>query len=534
VRAAPQGSRSGRASVVATVVVLIGGMLSGSVVWLLADRLSRSDVGGIGWSLRGNGALIVPFVFGPALLGAGWAALLLWHRGIPSWVGGAALAGAAALGFAFLGSFVPILLLGGDVAAPAFLPPVLLNVLPLIVFVASIFVPIVVAALLSRHGRLRVAATSLALGIVVLPVALVGGFLGTQMAVVARAGDIAGPRAGHEATLLSNGDVLVVGGFSAYGLVSVTQAFTPATGAWRTTGKLRSGPFIFELAPLPGGALAVSSPDQDGQSWAATFEVGRDTWTEIPSVGRIDGPPRAAPSDDGAVLVAATGPGPDGAVAPRWWRFDAASRSFAPAPSTGAAQVNRLVGTVTLGDGRVLVMGMSGPGQLVAAIYNPRDGAWAGAAAPSIRFAPRSSTMLRLADGRVFVGGGGPATEGSAIYDPATDRWSAVPRMGSPRGDFAATLLADGRLLVAGGNVMPEQGPRVEISAAAEIYDPSANRWSPTGPMNVPRAAHTLTLLGDGRVLAAGGADRSGPLASAEIYDPTTGSWTRTGSMDNG
>ncbi len=85
-----------------------------------------------------------------------------------------------------------------------------------------------------------------------------------------------------------------------------------------------------------------------------------------------------------------------------------------------------------------------------------------------------------------------------------------------------AVLLQDGRVLVAGGN--SAAGP----VSTAEIWSPSTNTWTATGSMATPRSFYALNLLGDGRVLAAGGLVNAllATTNTAEIYDPSTGSWS--------
>src|SRR5262249_7091420 len=67
---------------------------------------------------------------------------------------------------------------------------------------------------------------------------------------------------------------------------------------------------------------------------------------------------------------------------------------------------------------------------------------------------------------------------------------------------------------------------------SAELYDPAARKFSLTGHMTVSRYGHSATLLPDGKVLIAGGWDSQyKPLASAELYDPTSGTFIATGKM---
>ena len=134
----------------------------------------------------------------------------------------------------------------------------------------------------------------------------------------------------------------------------------------------------------------------------------------------------------------------------------------------------------------------------------------------------RSHTATLLEDGRVLVAGGetssfdDPETleERSAeLYDPATGLWSVTGSFNVDRRFHTATLLEDGRVLA--------------VSAkTAEIYDPTSERWSITGDPIVGRERHTATLLNDGRVLVIGGVGVA--EGTAELYDPITESWNMT------
>ncbi len=128
------------------------------------------------------------------------------------------------------------------------------------------------------------------------------------------------------------------------------------------------------------------------------------------------------------------------------------------------------------------------------------------------------------------AGGGVTQAPPAFVTSPQGNRVEALA-MTSPRANAAAIRLRDGRILICGGTATGEVGG---VLSSAELYDPAARSFTPTGAMTVRRAGQTITMLRDGRVLLTGGVQNAGyrsQLASAEIYDPSTGAFSATGSM---
>jgi hypothetical protein len=108
---------------------------------------------------------------------------------------------------------------------------------------------------------------------------------------------------------------------------------------------------------------------------------------------------------------------------------------------------------------------------------------------------------------------------------PAGSLFAAAPML-EPRSGHTATLLPNGRVLIAGGMRRNQ-----DFYTSAELYDPATGKFQPTGEMNQRRVGHIAVLLRSGKVLIAGGWVGSGGTDSAELYDPATGKFSRISPM---
>jgi len=278
----------------------------------------------------------------------------------------------------------------------------------------------------------------------------------------------------HTATLLSNGTVLVSGGWAnSSGWVSSAEIYDPSTGQWTVTGSMTTARQRYTTTLLSNGkVLAVGG---NGLSSSEIYDPLTGQWTV-----------------------------------------------------TGSMTVARQHSTATLlPNGKVLVAGGYGDVNILSSteIYDPATGQWTSTGFMSKARAHHTATLLP--NGKVLVAGGAfdsaPASS-VEIYDPSIGQWTITGSMSKAREFHTATLLPNGKVLVAGGCGSYD-------SNAAEVYDPSTGQWSPTGLMSTSRDAHTATLLPNGKVLVAGGSGSNGYTNTAEIYNPSTGQWTTDSPM---
>lgn len=313
---------------------------------------------------------------------------------------------------------------------------------------------------------------------------------------------------GFTATLLADGDVLVVGGdkyqpgYQDERALGTAELYHPADDTWSTTGAMSPDP---TAATVEGGKgrLGQSAtlldppfchapgPPPPGYPCGKVLVAGG-----VNQSGLVDVDP---PAD--AILGTAELYDPAGVAA------DGTKGTWSPSGPMGNP---RYLHTATLlPDGEVLVVGGRGRAAEAGAtlrsaeIYDPVSGRW--------RYtATDAGSVTRMANSRV----GHTAT----LLDPAACHASAGPPLGYPCG----------RVLVTGGI---GEANAVDGRATAELYDPASGAWTAlAGTLARGRVLHTATLLPNGRVLVAGGADPTA-TASAEVFDPVRRTWLLTSPM---
>ena len=114
---------------------------------------------------------------------------------------------------------------------------------------------------------------------------------------------------------------------------------------------------------------------------------------------------------------------------------------------------------------------------------------------------------------KTFYSGRGETTE----LEVKVNQWASAGDLLEARHGHTATLLDDGRVLVAGGRNTND------FLNSVEIFDPEKNTWTHSGYLHLERAQHTASLLADGKILFIGGYSPIGVLNQCEIYDPNTG-----------
>jgi len=379
-------------------------------------------------------------------------------------------------------------------------------------------------------------------------VALLPGQAGLAIAQTARpswtyTGTLNRTRAGHTATLLPSGKVLIVGGYEAAGPLNTAELYDPSTGTWTSAGNLDTARAGHTATLLPNGKVLIVGGGYDYEiNSTELYDPATGTWTSTGNLNVARGSHTATLLPDGKVLVAGGYNNDDFSVE------EASAELYDPTTGkwsiTGSLHTRRHGHTATLlPDGRVLVAGgahyiFNPPANSVESLhsselYDPNTGTWS--VTGSLNTGRESHTATLLRNGNVLVAGGEECsvsgcgrptvTISAELYNPGTGEWSGTASLNTPRTSHTATLLPDGRVLIAGGILWDDVGgfSPFDTLEIAEIYDPAVGNWSRTASLNVPRDGHTATLLSNGKVLVVGGYF-GGYLSSAELYDSSSSS----------
>lgn len=282
----------------------------------------------------------------------------------------------------------------------------------------------------------------------------------------------------HTATLLSNGMVLIVGGWTGSMALASAELYNPATGTFTpTAGSLSTARFFHTATLLSNGTVLIAggatSCGFSGCTLTATAEI-----------------------------------------------YNPATETFT---GTGTLKAARYYHSATpLNDGTVLIAGgIRNSNNLPSAeLYNPATGTFT-ATAGGLN-SPRSfHTATLLNNGMVLIAGGTSSgyLSSAELYNPATGTFALTAGvLNTARAYHTATLLNNGTVLIAGGS-------NGNVVSKTELFSPIVDTFTVTETLNTGRYTHTGTLLNDGTVLVAGGSNdpfHSTALSSAELYHPAS------------
>jgi hypothetical protein len=326
----------------------------------------------------------------------------------------------------------------------------------------------------------------------------------------------------HTATLLGNGQVLVLAGYIANeGDTAQADLYDPSTGAWTSAGTLENGIFGHTATLLGNGEILVTGGItetsykvlKNSELYDPSTETSSYTGVSM-SVPRVNHSAVLLPN--GEVLIAGgftkleendiSGETPTNSAD----LYDPAANTMT---ATGSMNYARVDAPLTLlPNGEVLIAG-GGDGtddaSCTAELFS--DGQWTLTSQLAV-CGVGTNTAVLLPNGDVLIDAG----SASQIYDPSTNVWEATLD-DSEINVGPLALLPSGEVLVAG--VTPAGAPAGSGSSAAALYDPSTNEWMQTGSLERSLSGLTLTPLSTGQVLAAGG-ELSNANQDAELFTP--------------
>lgn len=154
--------------------------------------------------------------------------------------------------------------------------------------------------------------------------------------------------------------------------------------------------------------------------------------------------------------------------------------------------------------------------------FDPAENAWT--AGPELKQPHKHAGVALVANGKVMVAGGEvdypTKTDKIHLYDLAKQKWSQPAKLGVARERPATAVLPDGRVLLFGGEVEPddEYNTRTDV---CEVFDPAKGTCKPIAKLKGEYSMASAAVLRDGRVVLA---TQEGRCA---IYDPKADKWSK-------
>lgn len=317
--------------------------------------------------------------------------------------------------------------------------------------------------------------------------------------------------------------------------VAKTLNVSASEGPWTPSGNLQTARVLHVATTLVSGRVLVTGGTDNKVVFASVelYDRPSNTWTLAKPMSKPRTGHTATLLSDGRVLVAGGLPVMEGFTIPDCELYDPATNTWTPAKSMGVARAGHTA--TRLPNGKVLVAGghpggtdeIPGKSLKSAELYDPVANTWT--AVPPMSTERMTHVAALLANGKVLVAGGGEGTAGLAgeLYDYVTNTWSKAGAM-SQSPYLPAIVFASGKMVLTGGADRVKMQPL----AGTERYDPATNAWSAAAPMAQARAAHTAATMTNEQVMVAGGAlSFSSFLNSAELYDPVANTWKSAGKM---
>ncbi len=295
-------------------------------------------------------------------------------------------------------------------------------------------------------------------------------------------------------TRLVDGRVLVLGG-TAESALSTALIYDGPTGKWANAGAMTMVRAGHTATALADGRILVVGGEGAAASSAEIYDPVAGTSSKIAAPTHPRNRHAATPLADGRVVIVG---GADASASKSVEIFDPASGAFTVA--AGLEKAHRETSASLLPNGRVLIVGGKGAGTTVE-IFDPASGSFA--LGPPTAGAHEEHSAVVLPDHRVLVAGG--AGREVEIHDPATQTWKTLGTLSKPRYGVRGTVLASGRVLLAGGSDVTLD----EVFASTELVDPLLAKVTPVRVLDVPRTGHVMERLPDGRVLVFGGVPRA-------------------------